>query len=84
VSTFLSGMAVGNWTIDADFMRRDDVRTIFSVYRIWQQEGRIPTAACRREVADAMQVVERPLRRPESMKHCHEVRVSALPHPEAC
>jgi hypothetical protein len=84
VSTFLSGAAVGNWTSDTDFMRRDDVRTIFSVYRIWQQEGRIPAEACRREVAGAMQVVERPLRRFGSVKHCHEVRVSAIPHSQAC
>jgi hypothetical protein len=73
VSTFLFGRAVGNGTSETDLMMtRDEVRTIFSVYRIWQQETGGPEAE-RCEVADAVQIVEKRLTPSAPAKYIPEV-----------
>lgn len=82
MSTFLSGTAVGNWTTETELMRHDEVRTVFSVYRIWQQEAQGPIAADRREVADAMKIVERritPLAPAKHRQHCRDLLSSHIP-----
>jgi hypothetical protein len=40
VNTFLFGSVMGNPLAESGFMRRDEVKTIFSVYQIWLQEAR--------------------------------------------
>jgi hypothetical protein len=82
VSTFLFGTASGNRSNELDFMRRDDVRTIFSVYRIWQEEGQTRPVACRHEVADAMRVIERRMK-PLPRGPVENSHLSLIPHPGA-
>ena len=79
VSTFLFGRAVGNETSGTDLMMtRDEVRTIFSVYRIWREETGAPDAGERPGVTDAVQVVEKRLKPsaptkygPDVARFCH-------------
>jgi hypothetical protein len=59
VSIFISGTAVGTRTTAGDFMRRDEVRTIFSVYHLWLLEGRDAIAAERPEHSRVAQIVHR-------------------------
>ena len=62
-------------------MTREEVRTIFSVYRIWQQEAPTPAAAERRGVTDAMRIVERRLTPAVPAKSDSEVAHGC--HPES-
>jgi hypothetical protein len=79
VRTFLFGRAAGNGTSETDLMMtRDEIRTLFSVYRIWQQETGAPDATERCEVADAVQIVEKRLKPsaptkygPDVARFCH-------------
>ena len=57
MSTFFCGAAVGTRTTAGNFMRRDEVKTIFSVYQIWLQEGRDAIMAKRPEGAKVAQIV---------------------------
>ena len=59
MSTFLSGTALENRTTEIYSMRSNEVRTIFSVYQIWLQEGLTGTATDRHGVSDVVQTVER-------------------------
>ncbi|HEY6676829.1 MAG TPA: hypothetical protein VIZ87_08570 [Terrimicrobium sp.] len=59
MSIFVSDAGVGTRTAVSDFMRRDEVKTIFSVYHIWLQEGRDAIMAQRPEQARVAQMVHR-------------------------
>jgi len=45
-------------------MRRDEVKTIFSVYHIWLQEGRDAITAQRPEQSRVAQIVHRRMKSP--------------------
>jgi hypothetical protein len=64
VSIFVSGAGVGTHTAVGDFMRRDEVKTIFSVYHIWLQEGRDAITAQRPEQSRVVQIVHRRMKSP--------------------
>lgn len=80
MSTFLSDTALENRTTEINSMRRNEVRTIFSVYQIWLQEGLAGTATDRHGVSDVVQTVERriePVRR--TKPHREESRPLSSP-----
>ena len=80
VSTFLFGRAVGNGTSETDLMMtRDEVRTIFSVYRMWQEETGAPGAD--EWLTDAVQIVEKRLTPSAPTKYGPEV--ARFCHPES-
>jgi hypothetical protein len=63
-----------------DFMRRDDVKTIFSVYQIWLQEGRDAIMADRPEKAEA-RVAQIVHRRVKSSPHGETAQEFFTPSP---
>jgi hypothetical protein len=77
VRTFFCGAAVGTRTIAGDFMTRDEVKTIFSVYQIWLQEGRDATMAKRPEGARVAQIVHRRVKSPPSENTAHQCLTSS-------
>ena len=80
MSTFLSGAALGNRMTASDFMRRDEVKTIFSVYHIWLQEGRDAITAQRPEQSRVAQIVHRRMKSP-SRGEAAEQLFTASPAP---
>ena len=64
MSTFFCGAAVGTRTTAGNFMRRDEVKTIFSVYQIWLQEGRDAIIAKPPEGAKVARIVHRRAKSP--------------------
>jgi len=61
-------------------MRSNEVRTIFSVYQIWLQEGLTGTATDRHGVSDVVQTVERrmePLRQTKPHREVSPVVISS-------
>jgi hypothetical protein len=65
---------VGTRMTAGDFMRRDEVKTIFSVYQIWLQEGRDAVMADRPEKSEARvaQIVHRRVKSPSHGKTAEE------------
>jgi hypothetical protein len=74
VNIFLSGAVVGTRMTAGDFMRRNEVKTIFSVYQIWLQEGRDAIMADRPEKSEARvaQIVHRRVKSPPHGKTAEE------------
>ena len=80
MSIFVSGAGVGTCTAAGDFMRRDEVKTIFSVYHIWLQEGRDAITAQRPEQSRVAQIVHRRMKSP-SRGEAAEQLFTASPAP---
>jgi hypothetical protein len=59
VNTFLFGAALGNPLAESNLMRRDEVKTIFSVYQIWLEETRGAVPSMRHEEPRVTQSVPR-------------------------